>query len=84
MKGFAQGLMMFMSNGIGATFGTIAAGAVVNHWCHWEMVGVGEGGNMMRLFMGDWEWPWLIFAAYAFITCIAWLLLFRPFRSNSK
>ncbi|MDE5874940.1 MAG: MFS transporter, partial [Muribaculaceae bacterium] len=25
MKGFAQGLMMFMSNGIGATFGTIGA-----------------------------------------------------------
>lgn len=81
MKGFAQGLMMFMSNGIGATFGTIAAGAVVNHWCHWDMVGVGEGGNMMRLFMGDWEWPWLIFAAYAFITFVAWLLVFRPLRA---
>ncbi len=82
MKGFAQGLMMFMSNGIGATFGTIAAGAIVNHWCHWEMVSVGEGGNMMRLFMGAWEWPWLIFAAYAFVVLLGWLVFFRKQRDR--
>ncbi|MDE6380590.1 MAG: MFS transporter, partial [Muribaculaceae bacterium] len=38
MKGFAQGMMMFMSNGIGATFGTIAAGSIINRWCNWEMI----------------------------------------------
>lgn len=77
MKGFAQGLMMFMSNGIGATFGTIAAGAVVNHWCSWEMVTLPGSSTPMRLFMGDWEWPWLIFAAYALIVMIFWILLFH-------
>lgn len=75
MKGFAQGFMMFMNNGIGATFGTIAAGAVVNNWCSWQMVGT--AGGQVRLFMGDWTWPWLIFAFYAFALFVAWLVLFK-------
>lgn len=79
MKGFAQGLMMFMSNGIGATFGTIGAGAIVNHWCRWEMVTTG-GATPIRLFMGDWLWPWSIFAAYAAVTAILWLISFRKSR----
>ncbi len=74
MKGFAQGLMMFMSNGIGATFGTIAAGAIVNKWCSWEMVTLPGSSAPMRLFMGSWEWPWFIFAAYALLVTVAWLL----------
>ncbi len=78
MKGFAQGLMMFMSNGIGATFGTIAAGAIVNSYCRWEMVPIPGSEAVMRLFMGDWTAPWLIFALYAFAVAAAWLLLFRP------
>ncbi len=73
MKGFAQGVMMFMSNGIGATFGTLVAGAVVNHWCHWQMVAVGREGTAMRLFMGDWWMPWLIFAIYAFGVALLWM-----------
>lgn len=77
-KGFAQGLMMFMSNGIGATFGTLAAGAIVNHWCHWQPVVVAGSSTPVRLFMGEWQWPWLIFAAYAFVIMLLWLLVFRP------
>ena len=77
MKGFAQGLMMFMSNGVGATLGTIAAGAVINRWCHWQMVDVLGSDVPIRLFMGDWIYPWSIFAAYAFIIMLLWLLFFR-------
>lgn len=80
MKGFAQGLMMFMSNGIGATFGTIAAGAIVNRWCSWQMVAL-PGGNPMRLFMGQWHWPWFIFAAYALGVMLLWLIFFRRAKS---
>ena len=76
MKGFAQGLMMFMSNGIGATLGMIGAGAVVNHWCRWETVNT-KIGNGIRLFMGEWEWPWLVFALYAFVVLLFWLFLFK-------
>lgn len=75
-KGFAQGLMMFMSNGIGATIGTLVAGNVVNHYCHWENI-ANTGTAPMHLFMGDWEWPWLIFAAYSAAVMIGWLLLYR-------
>ncbi len=77
MKGFAQGLMMFLSNGIGATFGTVAAGSIVNKWCHWEMVNISGAGVPMRLFMGEWIYPWCIFAAYAFVVMLMWLIFFR-------
>lgn len=80
MKGFAQGLMMFMSNGVGATFGTLVAGSVVNKWCHWEMIGVSGSEIPMGLFMGEWIYPWSIFAAYAFVVMIMWLILFRKKR----
>ncbi len=82
MKGFAQGLMMFMSNGIGATVGTIIAGAVVNHWCRWELSPLPGSGTPIHLFMGEWQWPWLIFATYALVVMIAWLILFRNKRST--
>ncbi len=84
MKGLAQGLMMFMSNGIGATSGVIAAGAVVNHWCRWEIVTLPGSDTPMRLFMGNWEWPWLIFAGYAFLILTAWLLCFRQSRATAS
>ncbi len=84
MKGFAQGLMMFMSNGIGATIGTLIAGGVVNHWCAWEFVKIPATGMPMRLFMGEWEWPWLIFAAYALIIMLAWLIVSRITERTNK
>lgn len=77
MKGFAQGLMMFMSNGIGATFGTLAAGAVVNRWCQWQVISPSGSDAAMRLFMGDWLYPWCIFAAYTFVVMLLWLVCFR-------
>lgn len=70
-KGLGQGLMMLMSNGIGSTIGIIAAGEVINHWCNWEMVTV-TNGSQLRLFMGDWTAPWLIFTAYTTIILIGW------------
>lgn len=77
MKGFAQGFMMFMSNGIGATVGTLAAGSIVNHWCSWEFVSIPGASHPVRLFMGDWTVPWLIFGAYAFAVALFWILFFR-------
>lgn len=76
-KGFGQGLLMMMTNGIGATGGMIAAGAVINHYCHWEMMPSPSGEGLMRLFMGDWTAPWLIFAAYALAVGILFYLFYR-------
>lgn len=76
-KGLGQGVMMLMSNGIGATAGVIAAGSVINNWCSWEMSEAGTG-NMMRLFMGNWTAPWMIFTAYTFLILCAWCIFFIP------
>jgi len=71
VKASAQGLFMLMTNGIGASVGTLIAGAVVNHYCHWTEV---DGISYM---MGDWSIPWLIFAAYALVVAVLFALLFK-------
>lgn len=76
-KGFGQGVMMLMSNGVGATIGTAVAGSVINHWCSWEMVPSPAGNGMIRLFMGDWMFPWLIFALYSLVIAVMFFLFFR-------
>lgn len=75
-RGFGQGLLMMVSNGIGASAGMIAAGAVVNHYCHWQPVTT-PAGTKMPLFMGDWTAPWLIFSAYALAISLLILLMRR-------
>lgn len=79
-KGFGQGLLMMMSNGIGATCGMICAGAVVNRFCSWQPVEIAGTQETMRLFMGEWTTPWLLFATYSLIIG----LLFLLFTRNSK
>lgn len=76
MKGSAQGLFMLMTNGIGATFGTQAAGAVVNHFCHWQKQG------QEQYLLGDWEASWLIFAAYALAVFILFAIFFKDDRKE--
>lgn len=68
IKASAQGLFMLMTNGIGATVGTLAAGAVVNHFCTW-----GENGYLT----GAWTTCWFIFASFALVVGIAFALLYR-------
>lgn len=63
----AQGLFMLMTNGIGATVGTLAAGKIVDHFCQWQ------GGYLL----GDWESTWLIFAAYALVVAVSFAILFK-------
>ena len=63
----AQGLFMLMTNGIGATVGMLAAGAIVNSYCHYE-------GNYM---VGDWRTTWLIFAGYALVVAVLFIFIFR-------
>lgn len=82
-RGFGQGLVMMMSNGIGATCGIIAAGAIVNKYCIWETQ-QNLAGNTMRLFMGNWETVWLIFGLYAFIVGIAFLSIFKDKISDNS
>ena len=66
-KASAQGLFMLMTNGLGATIGTLGAGAVVNHFCYWEN----------GVLVGNWEAAWLIFAAYALVVAVLFMLVFK-------
>ncbi len=67
----AQGLFMLMTNGIGATVGTLIAGEVVNHFCHWQKVGD------ETFLIGDWKATWLIFAAFALVVAVAFAFIFK-------
>jgi NHS family xanthosine MFS transporter len=71
IKGAAQGVFMLMTNGIGATFGTLGAGAIINHYCHWTTIGNAS------YFTGDWQYPWLIFAAYALVVFVLFAIFFK-------
>lgn len=64
IRSSAQGLFMLMTNGIGATIGTLGAQQVVNYY---TVDGVTE-----------WQSCWYIFAAYALVVGIAFALVFRP------
>ena len=64
IRSSAQGVFMLMTNGLGATVGTLAAGAVV------EAVGV---------FQDPAKWPtaWYIFAGYSLVVAILFMILFK-------
>lgn len=64
IRSSAQGLFMLMTNGIGATIGTLGAQQVVNYY---TVDGVTE-----------WQSCWYIFAAYALVVGVAFALMFRP------
>jgi NHS family nucleoside permease-like MFS transporter len=67
VRASAQGLFMLMTNGLGATIGTLSAGAVVNHYCHWEN----------GFLVGDWNTTWLIFSAYALVVAVLFAICFK-------
>ena len=60
----AQGLFMVMTNGIGATVGTLGAGAIINRYVY-------------NAATPDWSTPWYIFAGYSIIVAIAFMIFFR-------
>ncbi len=73
IRSSAQGLFMLMTNGLGATIGTLAAQAVVNHFCAWNENGllVGIEGT------GGWPTVWYIFAGYALVVAILFAICFK-------
>lgn len=72
IRSSAQGLFMLMTNGIGATIGTLAAQAIINNYTHAEQVGD------QFYTVGDWQSCWFIFAGYALAVGLSFALLFRP------
>lgn len=75
MRSSAQGLFMVMTNGVGATAGTLAAGCVVNHFVFSRPVGVEQ--------IEGWHSSWLIFAGYALVVSVLFVLLFPSVKHSS-
>ena len=67
IKASAQGLFMLMTNGLGATIGTLVAGEVVNHYCTWEN----------GFLVGNWQACWFIFAGFSFVVGITFAVVFK-------
>lgn len=64
IRSSAQGLFMLMTNGLGASIGTWAAGLVVNRFVY-------------DAAAPDWSTAWYIFAAYSFVVAILFMILFK-------
>lgn len=76
LRSSAQGLFFLMTNGIGATVGTIGAQIVVNAFTHSEQL----GGSFFTV--GNWSTIWFIFAGYALIVAILFSLIFKQDSTN--
>jgi len=71
IRSSAQGLFMIMTNGLGATIGTLGAQAVVSHYTY----SINHEGSFYTV--GDWSSVWYIFAAYALVVAILFALIFK-------
>ena len=71
MRSSAQGLFMLMTNGLGASIGTWAAGIVVNHFVY-------------NAAAPSWSTAWYIFAAYALVVAILFMIVFKDPDKHKK
>ena len=71
MRSSAQGLFMVMTNGVGATIGTLSAQAVVNKFVYH----LPETADFMAIWDG-WKMSWYSFAAYALVVAILFWIFF--------
>ena len=76
LRSSAQGLFMLMTNGLGATAGTLCAGAVVNHFVY-------SHENPMEQITG-WKIAWYCFAGFALVVAIAFMFIFKDDSASSK
>ena len=71
LQNSAQGLFMLMTNGIGATIGTLSAQAVVNHFVY-------------NAAAPNWSAAWYTFAAYALVVAFLFMILFKTPKNEDK
>lgn len=74
MRSSAQGLFMIMTNGLGATIGTLSAGAILEKMVFSRPAGVEQ--------IEGWHESWLIFAGYALIVGVLFALIFKETKKS--
>lgn len=72
LRSSAQGLFVMMTNGFGATIGTLAAQAIVNHFVYSEEV---VNAGAIATWTG-WQMSWYIFAGFALVVALAFWAIF--------
>jgi nucleoside transporter len=70
IRSSAQGLFMIMTNGIGATVGTLCAQKVVDTYVLTQ-----PAGTMAQV--QGWSHAWLLFSAYALVVAVLFVLIFK-------
>lgn len=71
IRSSAQGLFMLMTNGLGAAFGTLAAGAIVD-------------ACVYNSAAPSWSKAWFIFASYSLVVCVLFAILFKDPQKAKK
>ncbi len=69
IRSSAQGLFMIMTNGVGATIGTLAAQAIVNHFVFSQTTPEAQHTG--------WTTSWFIFAGYALVVAVLFMIIFK-------
>ena len=67
----AQGLFMLMTNGIGATIGTLSAQVIVNHFVY-------------NAAEPNWSAAWYVFAGYAVVVALLFMVLFKEPKDSTQ
>ena len=71
IRASAQGLLMMMSNGLGATIGMIGAGAVIDKY-------------VFKAPVQDWSSAWFVFAGYMIVTAVLFSIFFKDSSTAKK
>ncbi len=69
VRSSAQGLFMMMTNGVGATLGTLGAQVVVDSFVFSQPDAASQ--------IAGWHTSWYIFAAYALVVAVVFAIVFR-------
>ena len=69
IRSSAQGLFMIMTNGIGATIGTLGAQAIVDRFVFSQPEGLAQ--------VAGWSTAWYIFAGYALVVALLFAVVFK-------
>ncbi|MCF0202581.1 MAG: MFS transporter [Bacteroidaceae bacterium] len=81
IRASAQGLLLLMTNGLGAAIGTWATGEIINHYCAW---GTDYLLSRPEYNGAGWQTCWFIFASYALIVGILFITMFKNPKSEER
>ncbi|MDR0907993.1 MAG: MFS transporter [Rikenellaceae bacterium] len=76
IRSSAQGLFMMMTNGIGATIGTLGAQAVVDRFVYSQQT--------TSAILAGWSTAWYLFAAYALVVAVMFWIVFKYKHTPTK